>query len=184
LARCATPAAGPWHLAIDTGMSRAGVRWDEVGALRTWRQLPARGRLHALPLRRPRRRLGRAQEARFRDAVARRSRAAAGAARREQPGLERRRSSAWTVARPGVFLYGVGSESGVDPEPVAHLRARVVDVRDLPDGETVSYSAAYRAVGAPHRDRGGGLRRRLPPRRSATGPPRSSAAHACRWSAS
>src|SRR4051812_33756449 len=24
----------PWHLAVDTGMSRAGVQWNEVGALR------------------------------------------------------------------------------------------------------------------------------------------------------
>src|SRR6478672_10572786 len=24
----------PWHLAVDTGMSRAGVQWDKVGELR------------------------------------------------------------------------------------------------------------------------------------------------------
>ena len=55
--------------------------------------------------------------------------------------------SRWSVARPGVFLYGVGSGSGVEPEPVAHLRARVVDTRVVRDGETVSYGATWRASG-------------------------------------
>src|SRR5688500_2540002 len=34
----------PWHLAVDTGMSRAGVRWDEVHALRdSLRSAPPEG---------------------------------------------------------------------------------------------------------------------------------------------
>src|SRR5918999_884978 len=35
IARWREDGGGAWHLAIDTGMSRAGVRWDEVDALRT-----------------------------------------------------------------------------------------------------------------------------------------------------
>jgi alanine racemase len=35
----------------------------------------------------------------------------------------------------------------VFPEPVAHLRARVVDVRTVDDGESVSYGATWRATG-------------------------------------
>jgi alanine racemase len=55
----------------------------------------------------------------------------------------------WTLARPGVFLYGVGSGPTADmqPEPVVAMRARVVDLRTVADGETVSYDATYRAVG-------------------------------------
>ena len=31
-----TQTGRPWQLAIDTGMSRAGIRWDEVDCLATW----------------------------------------------------------------------------------------------------------------------------------------------------
>ena len=34
IARWRSDGGGPWHLAIDTGMSRAGVRWDEIDGLR------------------------------------------------------------------------------------------------------------------------------------------------------
>ena len=65
------------------------------------------------------------------------------------PSIERQSPSPWSLVRPGVFLYGVGGGdgSGVVPRNVASLRARVVEVRDVPEGETVSYSAAYRAIG-------------------------------------
>jgi len=63
--------------------------------------------------------------------------------------VERRGKSPWTVARPGIFLYGVsiGAESGLAPSAVVSVRARVVDIRVIEDGETVSYGATYRAVG-------------------------------------
>ena len=35
----------------------------------------------------------------------------------------------------------------MDPEPVVHVRARVIDLRRVRSGETVSYDATYRAVG-------------------------------------
>ncbi|MDQ4080597.1 MAG: alanine racemase, partial [Gemmatimonadota bacterium] len=34
IARWHADGGGAWHLAIDTGMSRAGIRWDEVDRLR------------------------------------------------------------------------------------------------------------------------------------------------------
>jgi alanine racemase len=48
-----------------------------------------------------------------------------------------------------VFLYGVGSgaKASIQPEPVVHLRAQVVEVRDVAAGETVSYDATWRAQG-------------------------------------
>ena len=50
--------------------------------------------------------------------------------------------------RPGVFLYGVGSgaRAALQPEPVAHLRARVVELRDLAPGDSVGYGATWRAT--------------------------------------
>jgi alanine racemase len=53
----------------------------------------------------------------------------------------------WSLARPGIFLYGVGSGEGAAlvPEPVASVRARVVDLRFIEPGDTVSYDATFRA---------------------------------------
>lgn len=48
------------------------------------------------------------------------------------------------AVRPGIFLYG--GRPGPDlpaPEPVAHVRARVVRVHDVPSGATVGYGSTY-----------------------------------------
>ena len=44
------------------------------------------------------------------------------------------------LARPGIFLYG-GNVEHLTPEPVVALRSRVIAVRQLLPGETVSYGA-------------------------------------------
>jgi alanine racemase len=154
LHRCADIAAwrdaggGPWHLAIDTGMSRAGVRWDAVAELvEAVRRCPPEGaftHFHSAD-----RNDGsvETQERRFLDAVAALPSAPPLLHAENSAALERCVGTLWTVARPGVFLYGVGSDADADAEPVVALRARVVDVRDLRDGETVSYGGGYRAVG-------------------------------------
>ncbi len=49
------------------------------------------------------------------------------------------------MIRPGIALYGGGVGSTVVPERVVSVRARVIDVRDVPAGQTVSYGATYRA---------------------------------------
>lgn len=46
------------------------------------------------------------------------------------------------LARPGIFLYG-GTEGGLAPCPVARLAARVVAVRRLAPGDSVSYGATF-----------------------------------------
>jgi alanine racemase len=61
--------------------------------------------------------------------------------------LERGDRSPWTVARPGIFLYGVSTGAAAAVEPVVAVRARVVDLRVARDGETVSYYGTYHAVG-------------------------------------
>jgi alanine racemase len=72
------------------------------------------------------------------------------------------------LVRPGIFLYGGRAGPGVEPEPVATLRARVVRVADAEPGATVGYGATHRAA---RRERwatlaigyGDGLRRALAP---------------------
>ena len=58
--------------------------------------------------------------------------------------------SRWTVVRPGVYLYGVGSGAEPEPMPVVHMHASVVQVRSLEAGDTVSYDATF-VAGAPMR---------------------------------
>ncbi|MGD8495681.1 MAG: alanine racemase [Gemmatimonadales bacterium] len=48
------------------------------------------------------------------------------------------------VVRPGVWLYGV-EVCGRRPQPVAAVRARVLTVRDVDAGSTVSYGATWTA---------------------------------------
>ena len=141
---------GSWQLSIETGMNRAGVRWDEIDRLvPTLQAHPPEGaftHFHSAD----RNDGSRAeQERRFSNAIGRLPRRPSVLHCENSPGLERAMTSPWTVVRPGVFLYGVGSGTGaeVQPEPVATLRARVIAVRKVEDGETVSYGATYRAVG-------------------------------------
>ncbi len=71
------------------------------------------------------------------------------------------------LVRPGIYLYGGGGG-----EPVASVRARILDVREVPEGHTVSYGALHR-TSAPARlatlgvGYGDGLRRELSDRGSA-----------------
>jgi alanine racemase len=140
----------PWHLAIDTGMSRAGVQWNEVGALR---DVLARGapqgvftHFHSAEKCDGSRQL---QERRFDEAVASLPARPAFVHAENSPAVEHEARSRWSFVRPGVFLYGVtsGNSPQIIPAPVVSVRARVVDLRTIADGETVSYGGSYRAVG-------------------------------------
>jgi alanine racemase len=149
-----TMGEAPWHLSIDTGMSRAGVRWDAVAWLRDLlgerlRAHPPEGvftHFHSAD-EWPDTRVE--QERRFRQALAelagvlpagvlRHAANSAGIALGEHaPG--------WDLARPGIGLYGAGPEAELGLAPVVHLRARVVDLRWVEPGETVSYGATWTA---------------------------------------
>jgi alanine racemase len=138
----------PWHLSIDTGMHRAGVRWDLVGELRdAVAECPPEGAFtHFHSAERGDGSAAR-QAARFREALAALPARPPLLHAENSAAIERTTGSPWNLARPGVFLYGVESDAGVPVEPVAALRARVVDVRTVPDGETVSYTGSWRAIG-------------------------------------
>jgi alanine racemase len=145
------PTGLPWHLAIDTGMNRAGVPWREVGALRdalagacpqgvfTHFHSAERGDGSRAD-----------QEQRFESALAALPVQPEMVHAENSPAAAHRGSAKhrrWSVARPGVFLYGVGfgESAELQPEPVVAVRARVVDLRTLAAGDTVSYGATFRA---------------------------------------
>jgi alanine racemase len=138
-----------WHLQIDTGMSRAGLRWDHVEQRRDLlqRARPAGvfTHFHSADLDDGSRA---EQEQRFDAALAALPERPALVHAENSPALEARAPSRWTLCRPGIFLYGVATRSGVlRPEPVAAVRARIVELRSVAEGDTVSYGATWRAPG-------------------------------------
>jgi alanine racemase len=140
-------AGGRFHLEIDTGMGRTGVRWDEVGALAAMLDTPrlegAFTQFHSAE-----RVDGSAERQleRFLTAVRGLPRrpplrhVANSAAALRDPAF------AFDVVRPGVYLYG-GSPGGAlsAGRPVVSLRARVVSVRRVRAGDSVSYNASWTA---------------------------------------
>jgi alanine racemase len=149
---------GAWHLAVDTGMARAGARWDAidpelVAALRAHPPEGAYTHFHSAERADGSRRV---QEARFRAALEALPARPPLAHAENSPAVARGGRSPWDLARPGLYLYGASNRADDDaapappigaPEPVAHLRARVVDLRVVRAGESVSYGATWRADG-------------------------------------
>ncbi len=138
----------PYILSVDTGMSRAGVPWREVGGLGetltksppsavfthfhspqlddgTMDQQLARfdGALENLPVRPP---------------VIHTDSSSA---------IVRHQRSTLSAVRPGIFMYGVGSgpSAALQPEPVVYLKGRIVEIRRVEPGDTVSYDATWTA---------------------------------------
>ncbi len=149
IAAWAQTGGGPWHLAIDTGVSRAGVRWDCIGTvLDAVRDAPPEGaftHFHSAELDNGSMEI---QERRFRDAIAALPARPTLLHADNSAAAVRRSPSPWNLVRPGVFLYGVGSGAGaaIQPEPVAHLRARIVEIRSLNAGDSVGYDATWIAA--------------------------------------
>jgi alanine racemase len=139
----------PFHLEIDSGMSRGGVRWDDRSALESVRRT-----LAAAPG-------WEGAFTHFLDAEANAAMTALQWQRFQQvlesfaarPALVHAANSAAALqgslyaadlVRPGIFLYG-GTAGTAVPRPVASLRARVVAVRSVQAGDTVGYEGAWRA---------------------------------------
>jgi alanine racemase len=138
---------GAWHLAIDTGMSRAGIPWREINDIAQLAALaPPEGaftHFHSAELSDG---TMEAQEKRFREAVSRLPSRPRLLHADNSAAIARKGRSAWDLVRPGIVLYGVGSGStaAIQPEPVVHLRAPIVEIRNLEAGDTVSYDATLR----------------------------------------
>jgi alanine racemase len=137
--------AGPFHIEIDTGMSRAGFRWHDAPLISAMieRLRGAAGweglftHFHSAD---SDENATREQLERFKGVVS---------ALDAPPPMVHMSSSAGAqlgtelggdLARPGIYLYGARAGS-LEPEPVAKLCARVVALRRLRPGDTVSYGA-------------------------------------------
>ena len=138
----------PFHLEIDTGMGRSGIRWDEIDAVRAAANTPALEgcytQFHSAD-----RRDGSAelQLERFEQAVARLERRPAVLHVANSAAALADRRFALDLVRPGVFLYGGSPGEGFqEPRPVVSVRARVLTVRRVAAGESVSYNASWRAT--------------------------------------
>jgi len=143
------PTRLPWQLAIDTGMSRAGVQWNEIDSLRELISSHPPEAVFTHFHSAEREDESRAeQERRFDEALARLPFRPTLVHAENSPAVEHRGASRWSIARPGIFLYGVGSGNSpqIEPEPVASVRARIVETRFIEAGESVSYGATYRAT--------------------------------------
>jgi alanine racemase len=137
----------PFHVEVDTGMGRAGFRFDDAAMLSAlseslsqapgWEGLfthfhSADEKPSTLEV----------QWARFEQVITVLPRrpplvhaANSGAALRD-------RRYAGDMVRPGIFLYG-GEAGGRYPSPVVRLQAKVLAVRQVGAGESVSYGASW-----------------------------------------
>lgn len=137
---------GQWHLSIDTGMARAGAAWREVGALRdVISRSPPQGvftHFHSAELADG---SMEEQDRRFEEAL--RELELGGVLRHSDnsAGVLRRGRTDRDAVRPGIFLYGGETvpDAPVTPDPVAHLRAPIVDIRACEKGDGVSYGATF-----------------------------------------
>jgi len=138
---------GAWHLAIDTGMSRAGVPWREIESIvKVAARMAPQGaftHFHSAELDDG---TIAEQERRFREALGLLTSRPPLLHTDNSAAIARRDRSSWDLIRPGIFLYGVGSGQGarLQPEPVVHMRAPIVEIRQLDAGDTVSYDATLR----------------------------------------
>ncbi len=148
----------PAHLEIDTGMGRAGLPAAEAAE---WApgvaSILSRGGVTLASVYTHFHSAGTDPAATARQLIRLRSAASAlEAAGVEIPFLHAANSDAMMadpqyhlgLVRPGIYLYGGRRGSGAagapaDPESVARVRARVLEVRDLAPGSTVSYGATY-----------------------------------------
>lgn len=142
-ARCTRP----FQLEIDTGMGRSGVRWDEIDTLRTAAETPALEGCYTQFHSADRRDATTDEQlTRFTSAVSRLARRPALLHVANSAAALWDRRFALDLVRPGVFLYGASPGPGFPaPRPVMSLRARVLAVRRVAAGDSVSYNASWRA---------------------------------------
>lgn len=135
----------PFHLEIDTGMARCGVRWDDRDRLRRFGVPALEGVFtHFFNAAKDPASVA-LQWSRFREALA---------CLGTRPPLLHAADSAATwrldehldLVRPGIFLYGGEPVPDLPAAlPVAAVRAPVVSVRRVRAGNTVSYGADWTA---------------------------------------
>ena len=152
--------SAPFHLKVNTGMNRIGVRWDEVvefaRQISFHRALDLVGTFtHFATADCPGTIDFERQVKRFSEAV--NALRAAGI----NPGIVHAANSAAAIRYPevqldmvrlGISLYGFypcpEAYPMIDLKPAMSVKARITDVKTLPVGEGVSYGLNYRSPGA------------------------------------
>jgi len=138
----------PYILSVDTGMARAGVSWREVEnlieSLKTSPPSAVFTHFHSAELDDPS--MGE-QLARFDVALAQLPSRPPIIHTDGSAAIVRHSRSPWSAVRPGIFMYGVGSgpTAELKPEPVVYLKGRIVEIRRVEPGDTVSYDATWTA---------------------------------------
>jgi len=138
----------PFHVEIDTGMGRAGVRWDEVDELGEAVDTPAfegcYTHFHSADRTDD---SAEQQLERFLAAVERLPRRPALLHVANSAAALRGKAFGFDLVRPGVFLFGGSVRADLaQPRPVVSVRARVLSVRRVRKGESVSYHATWVAA--------------------------------------
>jgi len=138
---------GAFHLEIDTGMSRSGVRWDEIESIADLVDTPylegCYTHFHSADQRDG---SAETQLERFKAAVGRLARRPGLLHAANSAAALRGKAFALDMIRPGIYLYGATPGAGLPTgRPAIALRARVVSVRTVRQGEGVSYSASWTA---------------------------------------
>ncbi len=138
---------GAFHLEIDTGMNRSGVRWDEIEPIADLVDTPyleaCYTHFHSAD-----RQDGSAetQLERFKAAVGRLARRPELLHAANSAAALRGTAFALDMIRPGICLYGASPGDGLPAGRQAiALRARVVSVRTVRRGEGVSYGVSWTA---------------------------------------
>ena len=146
-------APAPFHLEIDTGMSRSGIRWDDreslqraaelLGTRADWEGVfthfhSAESDPGATDL----------QWDRFMDALCWFPERPPFVHAANSAGALRGKMFAADLVRPGIYLYGGGvGEWAPAPRPVATLKATITALRSVRLGDTVSYNGTWVADG-------------------------------------
>lgn len=135
----------PFHIEIDTGMGRSGVRWDEVDELGEAVDTPSLEGCYT-HFHSAERRDGSVERQleQFREALGRLPRRPRLVHVANSAAALRGKEFAFDLVRPGIFLYGGSPADDLpQPKPVVSVRARVVSMRRLRSGESVSYNASW-----------------------------------------
>ena len=137
----------PYYLAIDTGMARAGIPWREVKQLSTAiRRVPPSAvftHFHSPALDDGSMDV---QLSRFDEALGMMPSRPPVIHTDSSAAIVRHGPSNIHAVRPGIFMYGVGSDAELEPEPVVFVKARIVEIRRVEPGDTVSYDATWTAT--------------------------------------
>jgi alanine racemase len=139
----------PFHIEIDTGMSRGGARWDDRAVLERLRTSLRDSQgwegvfTHFVSAECDDDLTARQWE-RFQQTLNSFPRRPSLVHAANSAAALRGRVYAGNLVRPGIFLYG-GAAGPLAPEAVAALRGRVVALRSIGAGDTVGYNATWQA---------------------------------------